>query len=131
MAQIVCIKEARIGYCDVGDVVSIHDDNVELSGNGYKHSNIISVSGTASYVQNTLNDLVPKIRYDEDTDIEEWLDGDTWKTITKRPKYTTSLKNLTDVDIELLKTDNTLLTKAVDNISLDVINTTIIINKEK
>ena len=145
MAKIVCIDTgtAKTGICEVGDVVSIHDDNVELAGPGYTNAKVISVSGvTALEVRKILNAKIPEVKtarrlpvagkwcFMEDKQV--WKDASgKWCDLINRPKYALSLKNLAEDDITVLadksadiSTKQGLLDKALEKIHLDSKNTT-------
>jgi len=65
MAQVVLItsKNARPGITAVGDVVSIHDDDVALMGAGYADSDIIKIPGlTAKEVRAAFSKVLPDVQ---------------------------------------------------------------------
>jgi len=99
MAQIVMIGEGtlRVGLNDIGDVVAIHDDDVEL-GPAYSTFQVLVVPGTAKEVSALINSQMPEIKLvfrsmagaGEWTDQrpeekEVWSDNGTWREIAKRP----------------------------------------------
>ena len=143
MAKIVCIDKetAKEGICDVGDIVSIHDDNVDLSGPGYSNVKIVSVSGvTALDVRKFLNAKIPQVKTAHRLPVtgkwcfmeekQVWKDASgKWYDLVNRPKYALSLKNLTTDDINNLSSKSISLTskqklldKVVEKIHLDSSN---------
>ena len=105
MAQIVLIDTGtlREGLNSIGDIVSIHEDDV-LLGPSYAGFKIIAVPGTAQEVVSLINSKIPvtksvyrtKVGAGEWTDErpeekEAWNDGGTWRAIESRPKYQVNL----------------------------------------
>ena len=132
MAQVVLIDTdtARPGQ-EVGDVVSIHDDKVELSGLAYKGFRIVHVDGTVDEVRKTLFAKIP-----EKKTVTFWKnpsDG-TWHVLANEPKFSVTLKNLTsdiasltDIDTaveEKIHLDAKNFTTKSDIISLDTLKVT-------
>jgi hypothetical protein len=115
MAQIVCIDTGTVrpGLAAKGDVVSIHDDNVGLSGSQYDVFKIIQVKGmTSKEVQDKLQSLEPEQAvafksknitdtwgFAETEKKQVWKDGDIWRDLATRPKYSINLASLGDTDI--------------------------------
>lgn len=115
MAQIVMIAEGTVrpGLAAIGDVVSIHDDDVELSGVGYEPFKIIQVKGmTAKEVQDKIRSLMPeqtrvfktgaeanKWGFDRPEEKQVWKDGETWRDLAILPKYQINLASINDTDI--------------------------------
>ena len=113
MAQVVLIDTGTLradGSNSIGDVVSIHDDNVFLSPPSYEGFKIIVVPGTAQEVVDLLNSKIPEIKSvfrtkvsagewtDEPPEEKEvWNDNGTWKKVEKRPKYQVNLLITPDV----------------------------------
>lgn len=106
MAQLVLIDTGTLRYVDgvainaIGDLVSIHDDDVALTGPGYANFKVVKVPGTAEEVRQRLDATMPEIKmaykaaapagefsFDRPEEIEVWNDGGTWRKIEKRPKY--------------------------------------------
>ncbi len=106
MAQLVLIDTGTIRRVDgiainaIGDLVSIHDDDVALTGPGYVNFKIVKVPGTAEEVRQRLDANLPEVKqayktnapagefgFDRPEEIEVWNDGGTWRRIEKRPKY--------------------------------------------
>ena len=95
MAQIVYKKTELRENEAIGDIISIHDDDVELTGAGYTQFGIRKVKGTAKEIQSLLSELMP-----EQKTVKMWQDPDTldWLEIKDEPKY---MFSLTDVETEL------------------------------
>jgi len=106
MAQLVLINTGTIRYVDgvainaIGDLVSIHDDDVALTGPGYVNFKIVKVPGTAEEVRRRLDANLPEVKqayktnapagkfgFDRPEEIEVWNDNGVWRKIEKRPKY--------------------------------------------
>lgn len=125
MAQIVLIAEGTVRTAtdgsvisSVGDVVSIHDDDVALTGPGYANFKIVQVSGlTADEARNMVDGLRPEtamgfkmpldakpgeFTFSRPEERELRKDGDEWKVIEKTPKYGVNLAGLDDTDIASL-----------------------------
>ena len=140
MAKIVCIKGIS-AVCEEWDKVSIHDDDVELTGPGYENSYIIRVDGkTAAEVNTILNAKIPETRTAQKlpvankwTFLEEkqvWKNSeDKWCDLIERPKYSITFKDLTVKDRTSLASKEVptlvkegILDKAVEKIELDAKN---------
>ena len=96
MAQIVYKKTELRENEAIGDIISVHDDDVELTGAGYLQFGIRKVKGTAKEVQTLLYGLMP-----ERKEVKMWQDPKTleWLEIKDEPKYMFSLANvLTELD---------------------------------
>lgn len=106
MAQLVLIDTGTLRYVDgvainaIGDLVSIHDDNVSLTGPGYDGFKIIKVPGTAEEVRQRLDANLPETKqafksstpagefgFERPEEIEVWNDNGVWRKIEVRPKY--------------------------------------------
>ena len=148
MAKIVCIAEGTVreGICEVGDVVSIHDDNVELTGSGYTNFTIIEMPGlTATQVRESFNKIQPEEAeaYRSEAAADEWtLDrpeekqvwkdpADTkWKFLEAPPKYKLTMAYVTEAAKLSLADDNvsvaarllTIESQTKEKISLDTKN---------
>lgn len=116
MAQIVLIdiETYRPGLNNIGDVVSVHDDDV-LLGPSYAGFSVVEVPGTAQEVVDLINAKMPerkrvfrsKAGAGEWTDerpeeAEVWNDGGEWKRIEARPKYMANLA-LTQATADAMK----------------------------
>ena len=101
MAQIVLIDTGtlREGLNSIGDVVSVHDDNVVL-GPSYDTFKIIRVPGTAQEVIDLINSKIPVIKpvfrskapageWSDERPEEAmvWNDNGTWRMVEAPPKY--------------------------------------------
>jgi len=106
MAQLVLIDTGTIRLKDgvainaIGDLVSIHDDDVALTGPGYVNFKIVKVPGTAEEVRQRLDATLPEVKmayktnapagefgFDRPEEIEVWNDNGVWRKIEKWPKY--------------------------------------------
>jgi len=140
LANIVCIKGIS-AVCEEWDKVSIHDDDVELTGPGYENANIIHVAGkTAAEVNAILNTKIPETKTAQKLPVagkwsflEEkpvWKNSeDKWCDLIKQPKYAITFKDLTATDITNLADKEVpilvkegLIAKATEKIHLDVKN---------
>ena len=109
MAKIVCVK-TKVPTADIGDVVEVQEDWVELTGPGYEGYTIIHVEGKTKAELNTLfNAKIPEQRTaqkipvaGEWTFLEEkqvWKNADgKWCNLVERPKYQITLEDLTEAD---------------------------------
>ena len=101
MAQIVLIDTGtyREGLNSIGDIVSIHEDDV-LLGPSYAGFKVLAVPGTAQEVVDLINSKIPETKRvfrskvgagewsDERPEEKEvWNDGGTWREVAARPKY--------------------------------------------
>lgn len=102
MAQLVLIDTGTVreGISFVGDLVSIHDDDVALTGPGYASFKVVKVPGTAEEVRQRLDANLPETKqafksstpagefgFERPEEIEVWNDNGTWRKIETRPKY--------------------------------------------
>lgn len=106
MAQLVLIDTGTLRVKDgvainaVGDLVSIHDDNVALTGPGYANFKVVKVPGTAEEVRQRLDAKLPEIKkafkssapagewsFERPEESEMWNDNGTWRKVEVRPKY--------------------------------------------
>lgn len=106
MAQLVLIDTGTLRVKDgvtinaIGDLVSIHDDNVALTGPGYANFKVVKVPGKAEDVRQRLDANLPEIKmafktstpagefgFERPEEIEVWNDNGTWRKIEVRPKY--------------------------------------------
>ena len=115
MAQIVLIDKGteRPGLAAIGDIVSIHDDDVLLAGKGYESFKIVQIKGmTAKEVQDKLQSLQPeqarafksktaadKWGFDRPEEKQVWKDGEIWRDLATIPKYQANFAALGDTDI--------------------------------
>jgi len=147
MAKIVCIAEGTVrpGICEIGDIVSIHDDDANCSGSGYEYFTVLSFPGlTAVQVRESFVKIRPEeaVIYKTTTPADEWSldrpeEGRVWKALDGKwmfldavPKYRITLADLTGIakaSLEDSKIDATarLLTiesQAKEKIALDAKN---------
>lgn len=89
MAKIVCIDTRTLRTnCEIGDVVSVHDDDVELGGKGYENFKIINIVGlNAEQIKQIFHTKTPEVR-------------DVYKPIKKPAKWTFIKPDATDIDQE-------------------------------
>ena len=147
MAQVVLIDKdtVREGQ-EIGDIVSIHDDDVELTGTGYQGFKIIRVKGyTAEQLKKIIGVKVPKRdtafnlsvggkwTRERPQEKEVWQNpkDDKWYWLEKRPKFQLTAKELTSDDEKTLESKLTssetklaILDKIQEKISLDSSNLT-------
>ena len=112
MAKIVCVAEGhvRVGISEVGDIISIHDDNVELTGGGYANVTVYSFPGlTADEARRSLQSIQPEeaTAFCTQAGVGEWsLDSPEekrvwknkegkWLFLENKPKFVMTLANLT------------------------------------
>ena len=95
MAQIVYKKTELRENEEVGDIIEVQEDDVELTGAGYLQFGIRKVKGTAKEVQELLTGLMPELK-----EVKMWQDPDTleWLEIKDEPKY---MFSVADVETEL------------------------------
>lgn len=121
MGKIVCISDKTFieGLNNIGDIVSIHDDDVELSGEAYAAFKVIEIPGIKSIdIQTKLNMLIPPIQIAyksiavKDTwclappdQQEVWDDDGIWKVLNIKPKYQANIGTLTPSDEFILSSD--------------------------
>jgi len=116
MAKIVCIDTGttRQGTADIGDVVSIHEDDVEL-GSGYDNFKIIDIPGVSTQeVREKIENNFPEVRLafkkgnelSFDTDVLQISTEKVWRhpisgkwMKVKNMKYPISLSTLTDNEV--------------------------------
>ena len=148
MAKIVCIAEGTVrpGICEIGDIVSIHDDDVELTGGGYDSFTIIAMPGlTAVQVRESLAKLQPEggtafkaeavageWSLDRPEEKEVWKDpaDAKWKFLEAPPKYSMTLADVTeeakaslaDAGVSAAARLLTIESQAKEKISLDAKN---------
>lgn len=144
MAKIVCIDIGTKRFNNnLGDVVSIHDDQEVTSGGAYSMFKIYKVEGlTAKEVKDALNSLMPEIAgiFKIDAVKNEWsliiptakmawknLIGE-WCFLEKQPKYAQNM-NLMQIDYDNLKDTNiskfdkiVILSNCRENIKIDPLN---------
>jgi hypothetical protein len=112
MAQIVLIAEGTVrkDLAFIGDIVSVHDDDVMLTGKGYENFTVVKVPGTAKEILERFQADAPeqKVAYKamsaKDTfsfakpeEATVWDDHGIWRKVENRPKYQLNLVN----DVEL------------------------------
>jgi hypothetical protein len=140
MAKIVC-TQTTTDKSTAGDVISIHEDDVELTGPGYEYADIIHVEGKKrNEVRAIFNAKVPeqktahklpvagKWQFMEEKPVWKHSDG-KWYDLVERPKYQITVKDITESDktnldskLVNLSTKESILDKACDNISLNAKN---------
>jgi hypothetical protein len=119
-----------------GEIISVHDDDVELTGAGYENMEILQVNGvTLVELRAVLDGLRPEQKtatrisamgkwcFVEEKQV--WKNGEVWCDVKTQPKYGVSLAGLAVADKETLAdSKNTLvglqtaLTKAKSTLEL-------------
>ena len=119
MAQIVCItKETeRAGIAEIGDIVSIHDDNVKLDGSGYVGYEIIKVENqtiddiraklVVPDIQRAVKVPADKWSFMEEKEVWQNADG-LWCDLVEMPKYQMTAMALTQGDKNRLANKSTM-----------------------
>ena len=146
MAKIVCIAAGtvRSGINETGDIVSIHDDDVELTGGGYDSFTIHTIPGvTAIQVRERLASIQPEQAVafeispgewsftkstEDDEEKRVWKDAaGKWYFLEDAPKYSVTMTDLTgeaktsleDDKISAVTRLSTIESGAKEKISLD------------
>lgn len=142
MGQIVCIDTGTLNTVvnAIDDVVVIHDDDVDLTGQGYDDYKIVKVDGkTKAKIDEIFNPKHPeqnravKVVADKWCFMEEkevWKNtSDKWCDLINRPKYAITLKDITTADrlkladkVVVEAEKDILLNKALEKIHLDTKN---------
>ena len=148
MAKIILIAQGTVrpGICEIGDIVSIHDDDVEL-GSAYNTFTVLSFPGLAEkQTLESFTKLKPEQSkaYKTKAESDKWSleipqekqvwknkDG-LWMFLEMKPKYDFSLSSLstgakTELEDDKVDTSVRLLTlesQVKEKISLDVRNLT-------
>lgn len=129
MAQIVCIDTGtvNIGICELGDIVSIHNDDVALTGTGYANYKVIKIEGrTAGELRAALTSpdqktavKIPaanKWSFMEEKPV--WKNSvDKWCDLVEMPKYSHTTKDLTAADLTTLSDKLSLSTEKDSSIA--------------
>ena len=121
------IAEGTTRDCNnLGDVVEVVDDNVEL-GDSYKHFKIVVVKGlTATQVREELQKkvLTQKMIVTEAAKLEEdsvrkdaYLDGDDWKLLVEAPKHSVNL-SIDETKEALLGDEKTVESTKLESLSV-------------
>lgn len=144
MAQIVSIDiPTKRDNNEIGDIVALHEDDVDLSGGGYSAFRVIQIQGVSLSELNITTTLkIPSQRvvfkmpvggtwsFDEPEEKRVWRDiGGRWQFLENPPKYALTIQGLTEQDITDLngvtrnKTEKLMiLDKIQEKISLDPVN---------
>ena len=142
MAQAVCIAAGSVTpECEIDDVVSIHQNNVDLTGPGYANYYILFVANrTVTQLRNIWT--VPEKRtaikipaanqWCFQEELRVWKNAaDDWCELVNRPKYRTTIAELTPANRVAVADPETneavrqtLLQKAEEKIHLDAANLT-------
>ena len=138
-ARIVCINSGtlRAGINAIGDIVTVQDDDVELTGAGYNNFLIIQVPEIIKDEVMAVINLQKVQIYINPNDLEDkyWYNSsnDTWYEIVDNPKYNFTIEDFTAKDIiDLADTDIipelrlNILQKTKDKIPLDPANNIIV-----
>lgn len=143
MAQIVLLDKSLRAGENAGDVISVHGDDVELSGAGYALARIVQVKGpTVEEVRAAL--LGPEIRpiwrskapanewtTEQPEEKPVWIDGEDKKFLEKPPRHAVNLA-LSAEDLTALadaKTDKAatlalLAARKIENVRREIANDT-------
>ena len=95
MAKIILIDNGtKRDNNNIGDIVGIHDDDVELTGAGYNNFKIVKIAGKAEDVKKELDKKIPEILKIDDK--EYYLDSKEEQVeIKESPKYSLRIENTT------------------------------------
>lgn len=104
--QIVCIglETQRDGICSIWDIIEQHEDDVDLTGQGYALFEVLKVANlTKSEVEAIINLSKPEMQVDGEGN-EFWYDSDSgnWYQVLITPKYQLTVRNFTQQDIVTL-----------------------------
>lgn len=141
MCQIVCIDKdtAKEGICEIDDIVTIHDDDVDLTGLGYKGFKIVQVNGKTMFELKEMWKHPEQKRAVKISEAGVWAfmeekevwenENGVWCDFVNCPKYSHTLKDLTELDRTALKSTSVSMTekdvvlaKCCEKIHLDVAN---------
>jgi len=127
MAKIVYIEKGtyRKGINEIGDIVTIHDDDAKLSGAGYKNFGILEVPGyTAEQVKKIIEAKIPerniafyssvgeKWTFERPQEKQVWKnEKGLWCFIEKEPKYHLTISALAAEDMDILSSKLTTSTQ--------------------
>lgn len=126
MAQIVLATEKSVRQgIEAGDIISIHDDDVKLSGAGYENFKVVRVEGyTAEQVKAAIEAKMPKRgtafylsvgakwTLESPQEKQVWQDSKgVWYFIEKDPKFQLTAKGWTADDETVLSSELTELTQ--------------------
>ena len=127
MAQIVYIDEGtyREGINEIGDIVTVHDDDVKLSGAGYENFGILKVHDyTSEQVRKLIAAKIPernvafyssigeKWTFERPQEKQVWKnEKGLWCFIEKEPKYRLTISALSSEDINALSSKLTASTQ--------------------
>ena len=134
MAQIVCIDTGTLrSVCGLGDIVTVHDDDVKLTGKGYSNFKVIKVANkTNADIRAIISSKMPELREEADETISWKSTTNRWYKLASRAKYSATTRAFTNKDITDLGKVNTpihkvnsILDKMLENIHLDPLNFTI------
>jgi hypothetical protein len=110
--QLVCIglETEREGICDIWDVVSIHEDDVDLTGPGYEDFVIIKISNMTQSEFTILTDLIrvdiDRFYNSDGAFVKFWYNKNSnppdWYEIHLMPKYKFTVEDFTQQDIVTL-----------------------------
>lgn len=142
MAQVVCIAAGSVTpQCEIDDVVSMHRNDVDLTGPGYENFYILFVANRTPVqlrsiwtvpVQRTATKIAAANQWCFVEELRVWKDeaGD-WCELVNRPKYRITIAELTPANRVAVADPNTneavrqnLLQKAEEKIHLDPANLT-------
>ena len=108
MVQIVILKEslARLNISELGDIVSIHEDNVGLTGSGYDEFYVLKIPVlSVDDVQYIINTITP-VQIEVDGEFFYQGKKDLIQVIDINPKYPGNFENITDSDVNTVNNSN-------------------------
>jgi len=106
MAQIVVRQTDILEDENQGDVLSIYEDDVELSGAGYASCAIIQIPGvTAAEIMEEVKQHVLETRTHTDGTCA-WKDGITWRDIKKHMRHRINLSGFRPEDMAVIESQN-------------------------
>lgn len=115
MAQVVLIK-IPAPVAEVGDLVEMKPDSVELSGPGYEDFTILQFAMSVISLREIIRDKQPEIRdYRKVRRIEVETSPGIYEEILRDPKYRCNFDALTAENIEELKTSDKARSTAIFN----------------
>lgn len=104
--QIVCIglETQRDGLSYIWDIIEQHEDDVELTGQGYELLEVIKVSNLTKVEVAVITNLI-KPPLQTVSGIDYWYDiqSQEWYQILIQPKYELSIRGFTQQDIITLR----------------------------
>ena len=113
MSQVVLVKTST-PRADIGDMIAIQTDTVELSGRGYEAFTILQFSMSVSNLREIVSGKQPDI-IREPGKIEVETSPGFYEEISRTPKYRCNFNSLTVENIEELKTSDKVRSTTIFN----------------